>query len=423
MYDPALHFLDAEAAALAERLRQVAPLSGTETMVPAAVPVGGTLGRVDALLGDERRRLIALVAHFRTLLTHPATRPDRAQLAFATVRARFNVLLGELDLFADALSQRSERVTGLRLAGLDEAARDLLSLPDQPYASPPVLTWLDRGRGGAIRRARTRLPTGRENPVALIRLPRERMIGAGIASSLAHEVGHQGAALLGLVPDLTAALERQASRAGLEGVAWRCWSRWVSEVLADLWAVGRVGAAATTGLVGVVSLPRRFVFHVSIDDPHPAPWIRVLASASLGARLYPDAQWSALADVWRRLYPLGASPHREMLLALEATLPALGAILTEHRPPRLEGRTLGAALTEPAHAIPTLRGLARGLAQGRVRLDRMPPRTAFAVVGQGRADGVLPAEIEGARLDAQIRRWAFTAARREALRDPSARAA
>ena len=37
------------------------------------------------------------------------------------------------------------------------------------------------------------------NPVAIIRVPRERMVGHGIASSLVHEVGHQGAALLGLV--------------------------------------------------------------------------------------------------------------------------------------------------------------------------------------------------------------------------------
>ncbi len=48
--------------------------------------------------------------------------------------------------------------------------------------------------GAAIRRARTRLPGGGDNPVAIIRVPRERMVGSGIASSLVHEVGHQAAA-------------------------------------------------------------------------------------------------------------------------------------------------------------------------------------------------------------------------------------
>ena len=56
--------------------------------------------------------------------------------------------------------------------------------------------------GAAIRRARTRLPGGGENPVAIVRVPRERMVGTGIASSLVHEVGHQAAALLDLVNSL-----------------------------------------------------------------------------------------------------------------------------------------------------------------------------------------------------------------------------
>ncbi len=59
----------------------------------------------------------------------------------------------------------------------------------------------------AIRRARTRLPGGGDNPVAIIRLPRERMVGSGIASSLIHEVGHQGAALLDLVNSLRPLLQ------------------------------------------------------------------------------------------------------------------------------------------------------------------------------------------------------------------------
>ena len=60
------------------------------------------------------------------------------------------------------------------------------------------MCYLDRGHGAAIRRARARLPGGGMSPVAIIRVPRERMVGAGIASSLVHEVGHQAAALLDL---------------------------------------------------------------------------------------------------------------------------------------------------------------------------------------------------------------------------------
>jgi hypothetical protein len=55
-----------------------------------------------------------------------------------------------------------------------------------------MVCYLDRGHGAAIRRARTRLPGGKSNPVAVIRVPRERMISHGIASSLIHEVGPSG---------------------------------------------------------------------------------------------------------------------------------------------------------------------------------------------------------------------------------------
>ena len=99
-------------------------------------------------------------------------------------------MLTQFDIFADVLSQRSEHDTGVWLSGLDVVAADALALPDY-YEAPPVICYLDRGHGAAIRRARTRLPGGSENPVAVVRVPRERMVGSGIASSLVHEVGHQ----------------------------------------------------------------------------------------------------------------------------------------------------------------------------------------------------------------------------------------
>src|SRR5262249_21147629 len=161
--------------------------------------------------------------------------------------------------------------------GLDVAAQDALQLPGHYYNAPPVICHLHRGLGGAIRRARTRLPGGGENPVSVIRVPRERMIGYGIASSLVHEVGHQAAALLGLVESLRPVLQEvRNSAAPPERSAWRLWERWISEIIADFWAIAKVGIASTVGLIGIVSLPRWFVFRVNVDDPHPFPWIRVI---------------------------------------------------------------------------------------------------------------------------------------------------
>ena len=78
----------------------------------------------------------------------------------------------------------------------------------------------------------------------------------------------------------------------------------ISEIVADLWAVAKVGITSTIGLIAVVSLPRAFVFPINLEDPHPAPWIRVMLSAAIGQALYPDPPWARLSELWESFYPL-----------------------------------------------------------------------------------------------------------------------
>jgi hypothetical protein len=164
-----------------------------------------------------------------------------------------------------------------------------------------VICYLDRGVGAVIRGARTRLPGGGDNPVAIIRVPRERMIGSGIASSLIHEVGHQAAALLGLVASLKPVLQT-TQRSTAEPLAWQLWERWISEIVSDFWSIAKVGVVSTLGLIGVVSLPRPFVFRLNFDDPHPIPWIPVKLSCAIGNALYRHPQWQKVADLWKAYY-------------------------------------------------------------------------------------------------------------------------
>ena len=151
--------------------------------------------------------------------TDEVSEEDQAR-RFVFLRMRFNGLLADLDTFGDVLTQRSQTNNGVWLAGLDVAAADGLAVPGLDEQPPPVMCYLDRGHGAAIRRARTRLVTG-ENPVAIVRIPRERMVGGGIGSSLLHEVGHQAAAMLDLLPSLRARVAGQATagRRGTAGVA------------------------------------------------------------------------------------------------------------------------------------------------------------------------------------------------------------
>jgi hypothetical protein len=325
------------------------------------------------------------------------------------LRLRFNAVLNQFDLFNDVVTQRSEHETGVWLSGLDVVSADALALPGGYYTPPPVICYLDRGIGAAIRRARTRLPGGGENPVAVVRVPRERMVGCGIASSLIHEVGHQGAALLDLVNSLRPVLRGFQAGAGRAALAWRLWERWISEIVADLWSVARVGVASTMGLMGVVGLPRPFVFQLNFDDPHPIPWIRVKVSCALGRALYPHPQWDRMSALWEAYYPLAGldERRREIVTLLLQELPGFVSLLINHRPKALRGHSLIEALDVASRQPNRLQAQFRTWCRSPALMYRAPPSLVFAALGQARADGRLSPENESELLGKLLTHWAL----------------
>lgn len=403
-----------EARTLLTRLDGVEPFSMQVPMVPGAAPRADVLRAIEAYLHRGRGELARRGHAFLSWLSSPAGRaasPAEAQARFVLLRLRFNAVLSELDIFADALGQRAEHRTGVWLAGLDRLAEDALAL--RGYLDPPpVLCYLDRGLGAAIRRARTRLPSGGANPVAIVQVPRERMVGAGIASSIAHEVGHQASALLDLAPSLLRAMQRRPPRSGRAARAWIMWQRWISEIAADLWGVSRVGIGAVAGLTSVVALPRYFVFRITVEDPHPPPWMRVRVAAALGDALYPNPQWTRLRETWEALYPArGLHPASRAAFAdLEATLPRLVELLVEHRPASLRGETVASVLHLPDRTPERLAAAHRAWRADPSLAPRAAPSLAFAVVGQARARGELSAPEEAEVLGRLLTRWGVESA-------------
>ena len=407
----AVWLLEQESRALLARLDRIKPFALQETMVPAASLLPPAALAIDAYLLDGRRRLRAEIVSLIAWLGGPgrAASPAGQQRRFTVVRLAFNTALAQLDLFADAITQRSEAETGVWLSGLDVAAQDALRLPGAFYDAPPVVCYLDRGLGGAIRRARTRLPGGGENPAAIIRIPRERMIGFGIASSLVHEVGHQGAALLELVASLKAELKSiEAQAPAPEKVAWRYWAKTISEVVADFWALAKVGVASTLGLIGIVSLPRPFVFRINLHDPHPFPWIRVMVSCAIGDRLYPHVQWRQLAATWEALYPATGLGAREQQLVgvLRSTMPRFADVLAEHRPAALRGAALGEVVAEDGRSPDALVARFERWQQRPDEIRSAPPTIVFAVFARARISGRLDPETEERLLGRLITGWA-----------------
>jgi hypothetical protein len=405
--------LEQEARALLTRLAGVRPFALQESMLPAANLLPSSQIAIEKFLSTGRSRLRRLLDEFLRWLKSAEIShigAEEAQRRFTLLRLRFNGVLSQFDLFENVITQRSENQTGVWLSGLDVASADALHLRERFYEAPPIICYLDRGTGAAIRRARTRLAGGGSNPVAIIKVPRERMVGSGIASSLFHEVGHQAAALLGLVDSLRLAL-REMSRDDPEGApAWQLWERWISEILADFWSVARVGVTATMGLMAVVSLPRPFVFRLDARDPHPMPWIRVKLSAAMGRALYPQPAWEQLVGLWESYYPprsLDPELH-DTLAMLERTIPALVTLLIHHRPAALRGKSLPEVLDLEELGPARLRGHLQHWRREPQEMYRARPILAFAAIGQGRADGAITPEEESTVLGKLLTHWALT---------------
>jgi hypothetical protein len=396
-----------ETESLLHRLNRVRPLVTQIPAVPAAAIGPEAASAIDRFLAEGREQLRSLVHEFQAWLRHAGEAdPADAQRRFSLVRLHFNRVLAQFETFSDALLQRCEHDYGMLLRGMDILAGDALALGAAYFAPCPVITYLDRGFGAAIRRARTRLPGGGRTPVAIIRVPRERMVGSGIGASLIHEVGHQVAALLDIVRPLRLRLRSLGTRTNASH--WTVWERWISEIVADFWAVGVLGIGGTIGLMQVVSLPRPFVFRMHPEDVHPVPWIRVHLSCAMGKELYPHPQWARLRCLWDEMYPLdSAEPAAELMREVDAHVPALVAVLLNFRPAACGGKRL-CDLAPTAERTPAQ--LAVLHQDWRLRPHAMyqaAPSLAMAVLGQAKFDGSLPAEEESTLHSRLLQSWAM----------------
>ncbi|MFO0226356.1 MAG: hypothetical protein ACK56E_23825 [Planctomyces sp.] len=401
-----------EVQALLQRVDRLLPFSSTMTMVPAAGVSLRAMALIESQQRGARARLRRAASEFLRWLNSAAgaqATATRIQNRFVILKMRFNAVLSQFDIFADVLVQRSELGTGIWIAGLDDLAADALRLDGMQLAVPEMVCYLDRGHGAAIRRAKTELPGGDMNPVAIIRIPRERMAGLGIGASLVHEVGHQAAAILDLVPALTDKLREAKQGADpADGHAWNCWQHWISEIVADLWSVGQLGVTATYGLMGVVSLPRFFMFQVELDGPHPFPWIRVMLSITMGRMLYPDGQWDRVEGMWRAMYPLAGLTDDVMsvLSGLLRTMPRFLSIVLGHRPGNAGGSSLAAAFRLQNRGVDALRSIGAAMSRRGGRWHELRPTLAIAAIGQARIEARLTPTQESRLISRLLIDWA-----------------
>lgn len=405
-------YLVNESFSLLSRIAQLKPFSMTMPMVKGASVSASALKEITELLENGKKVLYASIKKFihkvRDVQEQEYDAKD-LQGEFTLLKMRYNSILDQLDIFADVLSQRAEHGVGIWLSGLDVLAEDGLSIGKPFFEPPPLMVFLERGHGAAIRRARTRLPGGDLNPVAVIQIPRERMVGSGIASSLIHEVGHQAAESLELTKSIRTVLNEKLAGNIAGSNAWKCYERWISEILADYWAMGHLGITASLGLMGVVTLPSYFQFRLDLTDPHPAPYMRVKISCAFGQSMFPHVQWDRIWKMWQLFYPTEGLPKEktDLLDELNEHLDEFVALVNNHRAASLKGKRLVDIFPIAERQPQQLKQLYRLWKKDKSLMDKAAPTLVFAVLGQAKSDLIMHANDESAMLAQLLRNWAY----------------
>jgi hypothetical protein len=401
-----------EAFSLLSRLSQVQPFELTMPMVTAANISPKAMQSITLLINKSHKELNDKVKNYINWLKGKLNgnfNPEEAQKQFTLLKLRYNSILDELDIFADVLCQRAEHGVGVWVSGLDRLAEDGIKVCEKYSDLPQMIVFLERGHGAAIRRAKTRFPGGDENPVGVIQIPRERMVGDGIAASLIHEVGHQAAALLDLVAPLKAELKNMQTVDAVNKDAWNLYERWISEILSDFWSMAHLGIAATLGLFGVVSLPSYFQFRIDADDPHPAPYIRALISCMMGVRIFPHPQWQKYINMWDAFYPQDKleKDKVDLINKLKSTMGKAVEIILNHKPKSLKGLRLIDIFPVNQRQPSELQKYFEKWKENPGLINAMSPTLVFAMIGQAKADNKISAELESRILSKQLIRWAF----------------
>lgn len=409
-----LDILERRAHSLRSRIQQIKPFTITMPMVKAAAFPDVVENKVERMIKNGCSEIENNVKEYLVWLNNSKNNSkyldaQKAQKKFTLLKLRFNALHERIDIYSDVYTQRSEHETGVLLKGLDQLAIDGLRSYRNIIPEVPIICYLERGLGAAIRRFTTKLPGRKKAPVTIIRIPRERIISPAIAASILHEVGHQVAALLGLNNDLRSAIEKKMLNENVNKVVWNYFKLWASEIIADFWAITNLGISATDGLMGVVSLPRYFIFRVNPGDPHPFPWIRVIISIHIGKAVYPQANWDQLINCWHKMYPLSniKKSTLQIVQGVERSLPEFIRFLLNFRTPKTKNIPLKSLVNTNERTLLKLRSIYAPWINNKNIIKPISPVLFFAALGQAAFDNKISVAHQTELIMYHLKKWAM----------------
>ena len=315
------------------------------------------------------------------------------QLALLQLRA--DSLFTTFDLLQDATSIRADVHTGSMLKGVDVLLEHCLRRPIPGYTPPLAVSYLDSsGRGGAIARARTKLPGGYVLGVGLVRVSPESIPMR--LSSVLHEAGHQLSVDLQLLDEAKKKIHNAVFGVSKSKDVAKLYSSWASELMADCWSIVLCGGVpAVDGLQRVLSLPEQLLYIIRPNAPHPPGPIRVAFADSSSRLMFDDPALDVLGRRFSQIYgtptvsPARLAQFRQLLAASPA---AARALMTE--PFRgLGGRSMiECGERWLVHPVRIRKLLRRSKSEGFQNLERYPPLQVMAMLGFCRILKITPLE-------------------------------
>ncbi len=394
-------------AALRRRIESLTSLKPLVGLDAAADLSAGEWDSVNAPLTTLRDRLLAK-------LPDDSARATRAGFAaLGELELEAARAFGLFDTFMDILTQRHSPALGPLLRGCDVLAAEALQrdTPGLQGCRTPIV-YFNRGYGAAVVRSDARLYADIPNILPLIQIPYARLQEKMQLTSLLHEVGHEAFGRLALLDPLRAAMQAELAKRGVSNAVCELYAHWMSEIGADFWSLLASGVAHAATLREILALPPEHAFRLSMQVPHPPPYLRVL----LGFQLCRDAWGAGVWDEWERhwlvQYPREVCPPttRDLFDAARAALPQVSHVLLHARFRALGGRALPALFDLDSLAPARLERHARDLVGGRNLAPSLSGCARLAVYRHTRESGLTGEDT----IDRHMRQWLYSLAGRRA---------
>ncbi len=214
------------------------------------------------------------------------------------------------DFYFELFGQRQTRF-GNWLVGADRIAMDCYQViymglgTAKSIPAPAPFSYMETGFSPAsFRRGIPLTRLGKQiNPFPLIQLPYHRLVNPWTLGAILHEVSHALQTDLNLRQTLPRAIASRLLKAGTSRAVAKVWTRWHSEIFADLSGLLLGGPAMVPSLMDIAGRSANQTLHFSGSDVHPTPYLRVFINTELLRRMGFTATADRYDQLWQRLYP------------------------------------------------------------------------------------------------------------------------